>query len=174
MLVSEFVSISLLFAANVLCTNQTSLPLVSGVNYGNKLEKSYLNFLFSKSFLSKAYLEIIGSGLMLLFSLLVLAFAALNAFAYRFKTNKISNKIASVKEVSSKKVLLMSMNPFETLWVDQDKSNLNEMPGKAEKRLEQNVVKTKSLTNGRKNVASKQTNDFARTKRALKTLFDRN
>ena len=111
---------------------------------------------------------------MLLFSLLVLAFAALNAFAYRFKINKISNKIAGVKEVSSKKVLLMSMNPFETLWVDQDKSNLNEMPGKVEKRLEQNVVKIKSLTNGRENVALKQTNDLARTKRALKTLFDRN
>ena len=65
---------------------------------------------------------------MLLFSLLVLGFAALIAFNYPTKTNKIHNQIIRVKEVSSKtietkKVQLMSMNPFETLWVDQDKFN---------------------------------------------------
>ena len=65
-----------------------------------------------------------------------------------------------------------TMNPFETLWVDQDKSNLNELPGKVKKELKQNVVK--SLTNGRKNVTFKQNNDLAGTKQALKTLFDTN
>ena len=114
---------------------------------------------------------------MLLFSLLVLGFAALIAFTYRTKTNKIHNQIIRVKEVSSKtietnKAQLMSMNPFETLWVDQDKFHFNEMTRTDEKELKQNAVK--SLTNDRKTVTFKQINDLAKTKRALKTLFDTN
>ena len=44
LILSEFVSIGLLIAANVSCINQTSLSLFTGVNYGNKLKLSCSNF----------------------------------------------------------------------------------------------------------------------------------
>jgi hypothetical protein len=126
-------------------------------------------------FYLKAYLALIGSSLLLLFSLLVLALAVLIAFTYRTKTNKIHNQKISVKDISTietKKVQLMSINPFETLWEDQDKSNCNEFAGTDEKELKQESIK--SLTNRKNNLKFKKSNDLAKTKRALKTLFDTN